>query len=649
MPENPLSTDEAKIVNQTARTLRILISNAQLYSPKSQLVKDGVAGLIKTLEPYLSTRGKMNLSESEKNLIVDGQVLKTADKSGVAFVENMIQCELRSITFKNGIAEEELLVLVENMSIKKKEARPDIAKLLSEKGFTHIETNQKVYVALNDNQEIRQEEDPKASQVSNEAGVIEGVPSGTAGGGSGVSSGNYAGADEAINNVPAKSAVDSITSQAEQAVSGQKKDLIKKERRNELQKMLKELDGINRPDLAGQVVDKIAENLDDNESNVRLETVRSFKQLNPSIQQLSDKKIISNLEDKFLNTEESETEEDVYRELADLLESAANRNAAEGNYEKAIQITRMFRLHKYSKNEGFESRALSADKVLKKLANSGLVDILVADLRSEEGKKKEEAYKVVASLDEYAVFYLINTLKDIEDLHLRRIIGFLIKNLGENAVKLLCESITPDISTEEALRILEVMDSVEFYDVVFDELKAMYSHYNPDIRKGVLDILAKIKPDRVKELLSTALDDFDPKILKEAIKLSGRVRANELVPKLLTFISPESVFSKKKQDPSLEEEVCASLGKIKDLSAIEPLAKIVAGGGLLSFTRGKLLNTRIAALYALASYSQTETKAVLSRFVTNSEKNISRAAKEALKMQEKTGSRKGAAESYRLL
>ena len=647
MPENPLSIEDAKIVNQTARTLRILISNAQLYSPKSQLVKDGVAGLIKLLDPYLSAKGKMTLSESEKNLIVDGQVLKTADKSGVAFVENMIQCELRSITFKNGITDEEFMVLVENMSIKKKELRPEIAKVLSEKGFTHIEVNQKVYVALNDDQEIRQEEDPRTAQAGVETVPAEGVPQGTGGGGS---QGNYGGdAAQSSEGVTGVSAVENLTNRAEQAVSGQTKDLIKKERRQELQQMLKELDGINRPDLAGQVVDKIAENLEDNEGNIRLETVRSFKQLNPSIQNLSDKKIISNLEDKFINTEDHETEEDVYRELADLLEQAANRNAVEGNYEKAIQITRMFRLHKFSKNEGFESRAHSADQVLKKLANSGLVEILVTDLRSEDGKKKEEAYKVVASLDEYAVFYLINTLKDIEDLHLRRIIGFLIKNLGENAVKLLCESITPDIATEEALRILEIMDSVEFYDVVFDELKSMYSHYNPDIRKGVLDVLAKIKPDRVKELLDSALDDFDPKIVKEAIKLAGKVKANELVPKLLSFVVLESVFGKKKLDPTLEEETCVALGKIKDLSAIQPLAKVVAGGGLLSFAREKAMNIRVAALYALASYSPTETKEVLTGFLSGKDKNIARAAKEALKMQEKTGARKGSAESYRLL
>src|SRR3989339_17280 len=621
MPDNPLSSEEAKIVNQTARTLRILISNSQLYSPKSQLVKDGITGLIKTLDPYLSAKGKMTLSESEKNLIVDGQVLKTADKSGVAFVENM--------------------------SIKKKELRPEIDKLLSEKGYTHIEVNQKVYVALNDDQEIRQESGNKDIQPLNETGGAAGVSSGGSSGGT--ASGNFSGGLQATQAASGMSAVEIITTQAEQVVSGQKKDLIKKERRQELQKMLKELDGINRPDLAGQVVDKIAENLDDNESNVRLETVRSFKHLNPSIQQLSDKKIMSNLEEKFLNTEERETEEDVYRELADLLEEAANRSAVEGNYQKTIQITRMFRLHKYAKNEGFESRAHSADQVLKKLSNSGLVDILVADLRSEDGKKKEEAYKVVASLDEYAVFYLINTLKNIEDLHLRRIIGFLIKNLGENAVKLLCESITPDISSEEAIRILEVMDSVEFYDVVFDELKGMYSHYNPDIRRAVLDILAKIRPDRVKEVLSSALEDFEPKIVKEAIKLAGKVRAKELVPNLLTFLIPESVFSKQKQDPSLEEEACSALGKIKDLSAIEPLAKIVAGGGFLSFTREKLMNTRVAALYSLAAYSQSETKDVLSRFINNSDKNISRAARESLKMQEKTGSRKGNAESYRLL
>src|SRR3989339_855443 len=226
MPDNPLSSEEAKIVNQTARTLRILISNSQLYSPKSQLVKDGITGLIKTLDPYLSAKGKMTLSESEKNLIVDGQVLKTADKSGVAFVENMIQCELRSITIKNGITEEELLVLVENMSIKKKELRPEIDKLLSEKGYTHIEVNQKVYVALNDDQEIRQESGNKDIQPLNETGGAAGVSSGGSSGGT--ASGNFSGGLQATQAASGMSAVEIITTQAEQVVSIQKKERRKR-------------------------------------------------------------------------------------------------------------------------------------------------------------------------------------------------------------------------------------------------------------------------------------------------------------------------------------------------------------------------------------------------------------------------------------
>ena len=649
MPENPLSVEDIKIASQTARSLRILISNAQLYSPKSQLVKDGISNLLKVLEPYISARGSITFSESEKNLIIDGQVLKTADKSGLAFVENMVQCELRSITLLKGISDGEILTLVENMSVKKKELRENIEKMLKDRGQTHIEVNQKIYVAQGDAEEIVDTAEPagqeslitpsatvsasgtKTEGQDNAVDFVKEELTGTAAGKS---------EDKAAVPVPATSTTENITFEATRAVSGEKRELIRKERSGELRKMLRDLDGINRADLAGQVVDRIAENLQDKEKHIRLQTVRSFKQLNPTIQQLSDKNIINNLEEKFISTEERETEEEVYKELADLLEETANRNLAEGNYERVVQVTKMFRLHRYARGEGFESRSTNADKILEKLANSGLVNILVTDLRSEDKKKKEEAYKVVASLEEYAVYYLITTLKEIEDLHLRKVIAFLIKNLGESAVKLLCEAITPEISSEEAIRIIEVLDSIEYYDVAFDELKAVYSHFNPEVRKSVLDMLAKIKPDRVGELLLTALDDLEPRLVKEAIRLSGKVRAAELVDRLTGIIALESTFVRKRSQPVLEEEACIALGKIGNKASIVHLVRVVVGGGFFSFKKEKPMNVRIAGLHALASFPAGETKAIINRFTVHSDKSISWAAKEALKFQERSSEKK---------
>jgi len=644
MPENPLNTEDAKIANQTVRTLRILISNAQLYSPKSHLVQDGIKRLKLILDPFLKTKGKLTLSESEKNLLICGQLLKANDKSGSAFIENMLQCEIRSLTFNNGIREEELFALIENMSIKKKELRPDLAALLLEKGFTNIEVNKKVYVAMGSNQELGQVEvrDSQSQKGESKEGAGGGDPAQPVT--------KYSWETPKKAEIPSDSySAEKTAALAQLALSGSNKDLLSKEKKQSLQRMLKELDGMNRVELTGRLVDKLSENLNDKEKSVRLEAVRSFKELDPEIEQLSDKKIIYGLEEKYIKTEEIETEEEVYRELAELLEKSANRNANQGNYERALQIAGLFRQHKFAEKEGFKNRAQRAGEILEKLANSGLIDILITDLRSPDEKKRGDAFKVVASLDEYAVYYFIKILKDIEDLHLRRIIAFLIKNLGEKAIKMLCQSLIPSLRTEESLRIVEVLDGVEHYDIVFDELKKIYMHCKLELQKAVLNVLAKIKPDRVKEVLVLALEDEDPMIVKEAVRLAGRAGVSELVSRLLSFIPLQSIFSKNTEDVDLEEEVCVALGKIKDPSAIQILAKISEGNGFFSFTRTKNISTRMAALYALGGYTETETKLLLSGFAKNRDKAVSKAATEALKMQEKDLQSEGASEAKRLL
>lgn len=641
MAETLISDDDLKIINQILRGLRISISNLQLYLPQSQVVKDGISNLHSILSEYLNKNNKLILSESDKSILINGQIVKDIDKSASIFAENMIASNLKSITFLKDITYEEILVLLENM--KKKDRKEDLEKILKEKGCTHLEINKKVYVAVGEKEEL------KNVPAGKESIMVEKTESGLSEKSSEVA---VTSKEEKVQEEKVQEeikSVDFLTEQARKIVEGDRRELIYEEKRKELQKMLKELDGINRTDLAGQVVDKIAENLDDSKSDIRLQTVKSFKQLNPTIQSLTDKNIIDRLENKFISAEEKETEESVYNELADLLEEAANRNINDGNYEKPIRIIQMFKLHKYAKGEGFEKRRQCAEAVMQRLANSGLISIIISDLRSSDKKKQEEAYKVVLSLEEHAVFYLISTIKEIEDLHLRRILAFVIKNLGESAVKLLIASITDTLSTDEAKRMIEVLDSVGYEDIVSKELKNMYAHYNPEVRKEVLKTISKVSPSTAVDLLLQGLDDYDLNVVREAIRLAGKIECKEVVPRLLMFISPKSLFSKDKIDVAIQEESCIALGRIKDKQCINVLYEVAKGGNIIRLKKDKPLSVRIASLYALANFKAEDTKHILIKFLNDKDINIVKAAREAIRRQESAISEKAEEVSQKLL
>ena len=626
MAETPIKDDNSKQLTQIIRLLRIVISNILLYSSSSQVVKDNLKKILVLLNEYFCKNNKFTISESDRNLLVDGKLLKSTDKGADAFVENMLVNNLKSITFKQGMTFEELNDFVAIMGIKKKERKEEISKLVTAKGITHIEVNDKVYVAVGEDGEKTETPAKNAEGLTGQDAVrLDPNEVSTAGSGRASPGFNQQGATRK----------ETVMDAASRAVRGDRRELVGEGKRKELQSMLKELDAINRIDLANQVVDKIAENLEDEETDVRLNTVKSFKHLNPTIQNLSDKNIIEKLEDRFLATEEKEQQDEVYGELADLLEEAANRNVNEGDYEKPIRIVKMFRLHRFEKDEGFDKRWEYAENIMKKLAASGLISIIISDLRSQDHKKKEDAYTVLLSLEEYGVFALLSAIKTIEDIHLRRIIAFIIKNLGEDAVKVLVNSITVDMPSDEARRVIEILDCVDYYDIVVKELKDVFAHYNPEIRKEILSTLSRIPRANIKELIFEAFEDYDIAVRREAVKIAGKINCKEAVPVLLSYLSPEPYFSKERTDSIIQEEACAALGRMREAAAIEPLLLVaLSGGSILKLQKEKPLSVRIAALFALADFKLDETKKHLGKLFGSKTPAIAKAAREAIKKQE---------------
>ena len=634
MPEIQKPDETQKKAIQIIRLLRITISNIQLYSPENQLVKDSIKTIGSNLNDYLSSAKTLTISESEQNLLLEGKALKGVDKGAEAFIENLLHNNLKSLTFKYGVTPEEVNTLLAAMGIKRKGHKPDIAGALKTGMVRNIEANEKVFVVQGDGDGNAPQSDaqPESSGGNEGSAGIEGN--------AGTQAASNAGAGPAggqMRQGPAGQPVTrkfSAAEKAREAIGGSRKDLIVEGRRSEVQGMLKELDSINRLDLAGEVVDRLAENLDDTEAGVRLDSVRTFKQLNNTINSLSDRAIINRVEEKFIATEDKESSDAVYVELADVLEEAANRSLNEGEYEKPKQIVKMFRSHRFAKDEGFEKRWQHADTILKRLAESGLINILIQDLRSGDTGKKQDAYAVLLSLEEFGVYALLNVIKNVEDIHLRRIIAFIVKNIGAEAVKVMVSSISADMPVEEARRIIEVLDGVEYYDIVVAELKGAMNHYSPTIRKEILATLSRIPCAATNELVLSALNDYDSGVKKEAIKSAGRCTLVDSVPSLISYIVPESIFSKEGFEASVQEAACGALGVMKEISAIPVLAAVAgSSGGVLKLQKAKSVSVRAAALFALANFKPVETKNILEKFAKDSNSAIAKAARDALRKQ----------------
>jgi len=98
----------------------------------------------------------------------------------------------------------------------------------------------------------------------------------------------------------------------------------------------------------------------------------------------------------FIEAEALETDKRAYFDIADLLEKGIPWFVEKEIYNKPNEIIKMFNNH--SENKDQHDRAKWAFKVLKKIANKNLVELLIQALRSENTNTQKEAYVLIKNM-----------------------------------------------------------------------------------------------------------------------------------------------------------------------------------------------------------------------------------------------------------
>lgn len=617
------------------KALRVAVKNLQLYPEGSELVKESLKNLEEQLEDLLRQRKVLTLGQSEGKLLVEGKVLELGgvDKAASGtFARYLTNFNLKSISFHQGLTSEEIVVLLKGLGSKQ-----GPVALMKEKGVKKIVLDEKIYIVAGDEKSGKTEGDWSRGP----AGVVGvGEVSAEPGGGVRVEKEKVGAPPQ-----PEVSTEEKLTREAEDVLSAERTELLtNKEKREELPNLLRGLDSLNRVDTAGKVVDKLSANLDDTQATVRLEAARSFRELTPTIEGLSDKKIIRGLDEKFIAAEEKEADEQVYTELAELLEEGVSRALRENDYDETDRIISMFRRHRHSGDEGFLKRWNCAAAALQRIANSDVIWILISDLRSEDKKLREETYKVILKLEETAVEPIIKAIGETEDIHLRKVLAYSLKGLGNGAVEKLVESVGADVPADASRRVLEVLDGIGSEQVIVKQLRQVLNHYDPAVRRQALGVLFRINNPQAVEILCEAARDSEPAVAKEAIRYIGKLADHQSVNLLKEIISRNS-----KVDETVQAEACIALGAIGDAGAVPALFDAARTPAFFEFRKPKALNVRMAAISALSNLQASQSREILQRLAAKEKPEIRKAASAALARQRKVLDGKASKISQRLL
>lgn len=152
-------TDEKTINNEDVqhlgaeilKTFRMTIANFKIYPLGSNILDNSINSLLLLLKNGLHSYPELNISQANEKLLFQGKELPlSADLSKAAidsFWKILAEHNIQSITFKAGIEQQELLLLIEHL-LSKKEHKTELIELFNEKENSHISLDQTVYVPI---------------------------------------------------------------------------------------------------------------------------------------------------------------------------------------------------------------------------------------------------------------------------------------------------------------------------------------------------------------------------------------------------------------------------------------------------------------------------------------------------------------------
>lgn len=151
------------------------ITNIRLYPPSSNLIKNSIDKAYSTLISILEQADSMVLAESEKNLLISGELLSEKDQKKpqvVAILDLLLSFGIKSLAFEKGLEKEELSKFLDILSRQPEDLDKEggLHQVVEGKNLTHILLDQKVYVSIDKDQQIIASQETKDREIERRSG-----------------------------------------------------------------------------------------------------------------------------------------------------------------------------------------------------------------------------------------------------------------------------------------------------------------------------------------------------------------------------------------------------------------------------------------------------------------------------------------------
>ncbi len=248
-------------------------------------------------------------------------------------------------------------------------------------------------------------------------------------------------------------------------------------------------------------------------------------------------------------------------------------------------------------------------------------ELLVEDLKSGEPVRQRNAAQLLQSLGPKVSALLIDIIKREQDYRARQIAANLLQKQGPPAVERLKRLLVLEISAEERIRILDIIDilTTDFKNELFFAL----GDEDPKVRAAAYRLAERLNDDQIVEWLLEFARSQQPIIAVGAIKCLGKLNPSQVEKELITLLNSS-------KDESVLVACCRALGQIARPTCIEALSKVLETKRFLFFHKGNSAQVRATAAFALTQIPHSKATHHLAQLVNDRDPRICQIAQNSV-------------------
>ena len=245
-------------------------------------------------------------------------------------------------------------------------------------------------------------------------------------------------------------------------------------------------------------------------------------------------------------------------------------------------------------------------------------ELLVEDLKSADAHRQRNAAQILGSLRYVAAPMLMEIIQREDNHRARQIAAILLGKLGPKAVERLKHQLVLEISAEERVRILEVIDTLtsdlktELFHALGDE--------DPNVRRAAYRLAERLNDSQTVEWLREFMQSPKPSLVASAVKCLGALKPPDVETELIALLNSAG-------DDQLRIACCRVLGQIAKPGCIDALIKHLLPRRTFPLRKNHNPRVRAAAAFALGQISHPKAAESLARFVEDRDPRVREVAR----------------------